>query len=94
MARRNRPEGRAIVPGVDIERLHGKAAKLYLERELRELERRIDYLSQALLPQARQVERGTWPGELGQSGDDWEGILELKYLEAMERAILETLARL
>jgi len=68
--------------------------KLYLQRQLRHLERRLVHLSHDLPPTMRQAAWALSWGKVGRTKEDWDQLLELKYLKAMRMAILETLAML
>jgi hypothetical protein len=76
---------------LDVERLQGKALKLYLEHKLRELEQQISVLS-ASGGWQRPVGPGMTPRPMSRQEDEWELSMDLGYLRASRDAIISALS--
>lgn len=75
----------------DIERMSGAARRRYLQRRLNEIERMIEYILWQRLEESSAF--ASWDATTGHR-ELWEDIMDLNYLEASRRAILQTLADL
>jgi len=82
------------VSQMDVERLKGYGLQLYFKRQLRHLEARIAQLSRQHNPRTGKNLRWTLYRGMEAGEKAWDDLLELRYLEALREAILETLASL
>lgn len=82
----------ASLPEVDIERLKRDSLRAYLQNRLRHLENHISILSQQYADMEEEWQHLYWGEE--STGELWDNLLELDYLEATREAIIEALEAL
>ncbi len=84
---------RALSP-VDVERLSPRARKVYLRRQLHDVEHRIDDMIDHLAEHAEASADLPIAAEPMMNAEHWSSLFDLGYLMAEREALAEVIARL